>query len=60
MGASRKSFIGKILNAEVEERLEGSLATAILGAANGADILRVHDVPETVKALAVAHAVSHG
>ena len=53
LGASRKSFIGKILNAEVDQRLEGSLAAAILGAVNGADIVRVHDVPETVKALDV-------
>ena len=59
LGPSRKSFIGKILNAQVEERLEGSLATAILGAVNGADIVRVHDVPETVKAMAITHAIMH-
>ena len=57
LGASRKSFIGKILDAGVNERLEGSLAAAILGAVNGADIVRVHDVPETVKALRVVHAI---
>lgn len=59
LGASRKSFIGKILNAEVDQRLEGSLAATILGAVNGADIVRVHEVSETVKALAVAWAVYH-
>ena len=53
LGASRKAFIGKILDAQVEERLEGSLAAAILATVNGADIVRVHDVPETVKAMAV-------
>ncbi len=59
LGASRKSFIGKIMNTTVEERLEGSLAAAILGAVNGADIIRVHDVSETVKTLAIVYAVYH-
>lgn len=57
LGASRKSFIGKILDADTNERLEGSLTAAILSAVNGADIVRVHDVAETVKALAVASAI---
>ena len=53
-GASRKSFIGKILgNAPAGERLGGSLAAAIVAVINGAKILRVHDVKETVKALCV-------
>jgi len=60
LGPSRKSFIGKITGAEAGQRLEGSLAAAVLGHANGADILRVHDVKETALALAVAHAVHHG
>jgi len=58
-GASRKSFIGKILDADIDERLEGSLAAAIIGAANGADIVRVHDIEETKKALAVANIIYH-
>lgn len=57
LGASRKSFIGRVLDADVNHRLEGSLAAAVLGAANGADILRVHDVEETVKALALAQEI---
>ncbi len=51
IGASRKSFIGKTLNAEVNNRLTGSVAAAVLAAVNGANILRVHDVLETKQAL---------
>lgn len=47
VGASRKSFIGKILDAKIDERLEGSLAIAAASIINGASILRVHDVKET-------------
>ena len=54
VGTSRKSFIGKILGgATVDERLGGSIATALIAAQNGAKILRVHDVKETVAALKV-------
>ncbi len=49
LGASRKSFIGKILDLPVAERLEGSLATAVIGMIKGARILRVHDVRETYR-----------
>lgn len=58
LGASRKSFIAQ-LNGGIptEERLPGSLAAAIWGAGQGVDILRVHDVAETVQALAVWRAV---
>ncbi|MCK5636159.1 MAG: dihydropteroate synthase, partial [Thermoplasmatales archaeon] len=51
VGASRKKFIGNICGGEeplpVTERLEGSLAAACIAIANGADIVRVHDVKET-------------
>jgi len=57
IGLSRKSFIGKVLDSEPDDRLEGSLAGAVLAAANGADILRAHDVAETVRAARVADAV---
>lgn len=57
LGASRKSFIGKITGRDVGERLGGSLATAVLGAERGADVLRVHDVRETAEALRVAGAI---
>lgn len=52
VGASRKSWIGKSLGAPLEERLGASLAAALYAARHGADILRVHDVQETVQALA--------
>lgn len=58
-GASRKGFIGKWGgDLPVEERLPGSLAVAVLAAGRGADILRVHDVRESVQALRVADAIT--
>ncbi len=51
-GVSRKSMIGAILDRPVEQRLAGSVALALLAAAKGVRILRVHDVAETVDALA--------
>ena len=51
LGASRKSFIGKSLGLEVDERLEASLAVASIGIWNGASIIRAHDVKETVRAV---------
>lgn len=53
LGASRKSFIGHLTGAEALDRLPGSIATALLGAAQGVQILRVHDVAATRQALAV-------
>jgi len=57
IGTSRKSFIGKVDGSGVEQRIGGSVATAVLAAADGADVLRVHDVAETAQALRVAAAV---
>lgn len=57
LGASRKSFIGKTLNLEVDDRLEGSLAVATMGIMNGADIIRVHDVKETRRVALMTDAV---
>ncbi|MEP3653719.1 MAG: dihydropteroate synthase [Litorimonas sp.] len=57
MGASRKSFIGRIDGSEADDRLGGSIATALWSAQAGADILRVHDVSETVQAMKVWEAV---
>ncbi|MDO8535550.1 MAG: dihydropteroate synthase [Candidatus Omnitrophota bacterium] len=52
VGTSRKSFIGKVLGSEdPEDRLTGSLATAVMAAINGANIIRVHDVSPTYQAL---------
>ena len=54
LGASRKRFIGALANeAPVEARLAGSLAVALEGARQGVQLLRVHDVPETVQVLKV-------
>lgn len=58
MGASRKSFIGRIDGSHADDRLGGSLAAALWSAALGADILRVHDVSETVQAMRVWEAVN--
>lgn len=58
VGASRKSFIGKLCNEpDAGERLGGSLAAAIAAVKNGAKILRVHDVRETRQALKTAKAL---
>ena len=54
LGASRKSFIAKITGAPAGDRLPGSLAAALLGAAQGVQVLRVHDVAATRQALAVS------
>lgn len=51
LGVSRKTFIGKILDLPIEERLEGSLAAAVVGVLQGARVLRVHDVLETARAV---------
>jgi dihydropteroate synthase len=56
-GASRKSFIGKIDGTEANNRLGGSLAAGLWAVDQGAAILRVHDVAQTVQALAVRHAI---
>ena len=53
IGASRKAFIGKITGREVDDRLAGSLAINCICALNGVDILRVHDVKETMDALKI-------
>jgi dihydropteroate synthase len=58
IGVSRKSFIGKLTGSPTDERLEGSITAAVLAIGAGADIVRVHDVAETLRALRVAAAVS--
>ena len=57
IGCSRKSFIGKILDLPVEERLEGSLAALAVAVMNGANIVRVHDVKESRRATSLVDAV---
>lgn len=57
VGTSRKSFIGKLTGAPVEDRLGGTIASSVLAYARGAAMLRVHDVAEVRQALDVAEAV---
>jgi len=52
-GTSRKSMLGSLLNREVDQRLSGSITTAILAAQQGAAIIRVHDVKETIDAMKI-------
>jgi dihydropteroate synthase len=59
VGASRKAFIGKILNVTPDERLEGSLAAAVAAVLAGAHIIRAHDVKETRRAVNVADAIRY-
>lgn len=57
IGASRKSFIGKVDGSDVDERIGGSIASSVLAVAEGADVLRVHDVAEMSQALTVTRAI---
>ena len=57
VGASRKRFIASVSPSEPTERIGGSIATHLIAAQQGAAILRVHDVHETVQALRIAAAI---
>jgi dihydropteroate synthase len=57
VGTSRKSFIGKVDGSPADQRLGGTIASSVLAAAEGADVLRVHDVAEVRQALTVAAAI---
>lgn len=57
IGTSRKSFIGKLDGSAAGERLGGTIASSVLAAVEGAEVLRVHDVAEMRQALAVAMAI---
>ena len=57
VGASRKSFLGSLLNLLPDDRLEGSLAVATYCAYKNIDIIRVHDVKETIRATKVIKAI---
>jgi dihydropteroate synthase len=60
VGPSRKSFIGKTLGLPVSDRLEGTAAAVALCIANGADMVRVHDVRAMVRVARMADAVVRG
>jgi dihydropteroate synthase len=57
VGISRKSFIGNILNLEAQERLEGTIAAAVLSILRGASLLRVHDLEAVKRAVTVAETI---
>ena len=57
LGVSRKSFIGKLLGTEMVARLPGALACACLAVASGAQMVRAHDVAETVQAIRMTEAI---
>jgi dihydropteroate synthase len=57
IGTSMKSFIGKLTDMPLEERVEGTLASLAVAIMNGADVLRVHDVRRTNKVLKIVKAV---
>ncbi|MCR4652022.1 MAG: dihydropteroate synthase [Lachnospiraceae bacterium] len=57
LGASRKSFIGNTLDLPVEERLNGTIATSVLGVNAGVTFIRVHDVAANVQAIRLTEAI---
>jgi dihydropteroate synthase len=59
VGTSRKSFLGRLLQREVWDRLEGSLTSAIYAVVRGATMVRVHDVKPTVQAMRLLTALQH-
>lgn len=57
LGTSRKSMIGKTLDLPVEERVEGTLATTVVGVMKGCSLFRVHDVKENYRAMKMTEAI---
>jgi dihydropteroate synthase len=57
VGVSRKSFIGKLLDLPVDQRLEGGLAATAVAVFLGARIVRTHDVAATLRAVRLADAL---
>ncbi|MGL6104779.1 dihydropteroate synthase [Romboutsia sp.] len=57
LGTSRKSVIGHVLDVEPKERVEGTIATTVLGIRDGIDIVRVHDVKENIRAAKMTDAI---
>jgi len=57
VGPSRKSFIGKTIGLEPEDRLEPTIAACVVAVMKGADVVRVHDVGEVVRALRLVHVI---
>ena len=60
VGASRKSFVGAILDAEPEDRVDGDAASTALAVGSGVDVVRVHEVREMARVAKVADAIVRG
>lgn len=60
LGCSRKSVIGQTLNLPVDDRLEGTLVTTVMGVMKGCSFVRVHDVRENSRAVRMAEAILGG
>lgn len=60
LGPSRKSFIGYTLDLPPDDRIEGTAATVSVGIVRGADIIRVHDVPEIIRVIRMTDALVRG
>jgi dihydropteroate synthase len=60
IGTSRKSLIKMVLNLPADQRVEGTAATVAISIANGADIVRVHDVKQMVRVCRMADAIVRG
>jgi len=60
LGTSRKSMIGLVLDLPADQRVEGTAASVALGIAGGADIVRVHDVPEMMRVSRMSDAIVRG
>lgn len=58
VGPSRKSFIGRIANVKIEERLYGTISACVTAVNNGAHIVRVHDIKEVKQALIIAQSIN--
>jgi dihydropteroate synthase len=59
VGTSRKSFLGGLLQREVWDRLEGTIASVVYAVLHGAAMVRVHDIPSVVQAVRVVDALEH-
>lgn len=59
LGTSRKSMIGNALDLPVGERLEGTIATSVIGVMKGCSFVRVHDVKENLRAIRMTEAILH-
>jgi dihydropteroate synthase len=60
VGPSRKSFIGLVLDLPIDQRIEGTAASIALSIANGADIIRVHDVKAMVRVARMTDSITRG